>query len=313
MANLPRTGTQKALRITSIVMIVFGVLLMISAALIIAAGASAGSLGIDESLNVGGTDTTAGLVTIVVGSIVLVLGLVEIVVAVLGLRGAKDASKIGPYRALSWTISIVLLAMFVYTWANHGTVFSDPFLLIGDIIYLVFCTTLADQVKKERDLGIVGEAKPEGERSGSQKALRVIVIVLIVFAVATLLASAAMLALSVFSLANGIDTTVDLNGQPVSGIVFMISFAIVLVVSAVVDLVVGIFGLRGASNPQKIKPFFVLCIIGLVLDVASVGWSIAQGTFASTGSSDLVELLIIGACTWLSYDIMRNRPALDAQ
>lgn len=311
MAHPPRTGNQKALYITSVIMIVFGILVTISGIVIIAAGASAGPLGIDEPLNVGGTDTTAGLVTTVVGSLVVVLGLIELVVAVLGIRGANDASKIGPYRALSWGISIVLFAMFIYTWVNHGSIFRDPFLFIGDIIYLIFCTTLADQVKRDRDRGIVGE--PEAERSGSQKALRVIVIVLIVFAIVTLLVSAAMMALAVFSMANGIgiDYTVDLNGQSVSSLVLVMSFAIVLIISSVIDLVVGIFGLRGANDPRKIKPFFVLCIISLALCVIGIGWSLAQGTFASSGSSDVVELLITGVCTWLSYDIMRKRPALD--
>lgn len=60
MANPPRTGAQKALRITSIV----------AAATIIAAGASAGALGADEAVNFHGTD--------IVGILVLVLGLIDV-------------------------------------------------------------------------------------------------------------------------------------------------------------------------------------------------------------------------------------------
>lgn len=321
MANPPRTGAQKALRITSIVMIVFGVLMIVAAATIIAAGASADTLGADEAVNFHGTDTTAGLVTIVVGILVLVLGLIELVVAVLGLRGSNDASKIGPYRALSWGISIVILAMLAYGWLLSGNFVNDPFLLVGNAIYLLLCTTLADTVKKERDQGIVGEAQPEVERSGSQKALRVVVIVLIVFAIATLLISVAMLALAVAGISggvdlsaemSGVDSSIEVNGQSLpGGIALLITLSVVLIFSAILDLVVGILGLRGANNPQKIKPFFVLCIIGLVIEVVSIGGSIAQGTFSSIGSSDVVELLVIGACTWLAYDIMRHRPALE--
>ena len=40
MAHPPRTGTQKALRITSIIMIIFGVLVALSGAIIIASGAA---------------------------------------------------------------------------------------------------------------------------------------------------------------------------------------------------------------------------------------------------------------------------------
>ena len=303
-------------------MIVFGVLMIIAAATIIAAGASAGAIGADEAVNFHGTDTTAGIVTIVAGILVLVLGLVELVVAVLGLRGSNDASKIGPYRALSWTISIIILAMLAYGWLLSGSLTNDPFLLVGNAIYLMLCTTLADTVKKEHDQGIVGEAKPEVDRSGSQKALRIIVIVLIVFAIATLLISAAMLALAVAAIAggadlsaemSGVDASVVVNGESLpSGIALLLTLSVVLIFSAVLDLIVGILGLRGANNPQKIKPFFVLCVIGLVIEVIGIGGSIAQGTFSSIGSSSVVELLIIGACTWLAYDIMRQRPALES-
>ena len=50
----------------------------------------------------------------------------------------------------------------------------DDLGLPADVIYLLVCSTLADAVKREHDLGIVGEAKAEVERSGSQKALLVI-------------------------------------------------------------------------------------------------------------------------------------------
>ena len=50
MAHPPRTGTQKALRITSIIMIIFGVLVALSGAIIIASGAAADSLGLQEGV-----------------------------------------------------------------------------------------------------------------------------------------------------------------------------------------------------------------------------------------------------------------------
>ena len=174
MAHPPRTGTQKALRITSIIMIIFGVLVALSGAIIIASGAAADSLGLNDAVNFQGTETTAGILTMAVGILVLIMGALQLIVAFLGLRASNDARKVGPYRALSWGISIVILAMIVYNWFLGGTFLDDPFLLIGDVVYLLVCTTLADVVKKEHDRGIVGEAKAEVERSGSQKALLVI-------------------------------------------------------------------------------------------------------------------------------------------
>ena len=128
MSNPARTGTQKALHVVSIIMIVLGVLV------------------------------------------------IQLVVAAFGLRGSKDASKIGPFRILIWGISLVILATILYGWFFNGNwhIQNSPLLLIGNVIYLLVCSTLADVVKREHDLGIVGEAKAKVERSGSQKALLVI-------------------------------------------------------------------------------------------------------------------------------------------
>ncbi|MFR1638224.1 MAG: hypothetical protein ACLSVD_03060 [Eggerthellaceae bacterium] len=38
----------------------------------------------------------------------------------------------------------------------------------------------------------------------------------------------------------------------------------------------------------------------------------AQGMLSSIGASGAVELLVIGACTWLAYDIMRQSRGIEA-
>ena len=162
MSNPARTGTQKALHVVSIIMIVLGVLVILS--------------GASQPMTLGDTETTADTTSVALGIIVLAMGLVQLVVAAFGLRGSKDASKIGPFRILIWGISLVILATILYGWFFNGNWYiqNSPLLLIGNVIYLLVCSTLADAVKREHDLGIVGEAKAEVERSGSQKALLVI-------------------------------------------------------------------------------------------------------------------------------------------
>ena len=300
MAHPPRTGTQKALRITSIIMIIFGVLVALSGAIIIASGAAADSLGLNDAVNFQGTETTAGILTMAVGILVLIMGALQLIVAFLGLRASNDASKVGPYRALSWGISIVILAMIVYNWFLGGTFLDDPFLLIGDVVYLLVCTTLADVVKKEHDRGIVGEAKAEVERSGSQKALRVISIVLVVFAVISIVLGLAFLALIAAGLGTDAVNAMDPNDPDlVAGIAVGLVLGVVLVGS-------------GVGDPRKVKPFFVLCVIGLAIEVAGDVWLAAQGMLSSIGASGAVELLVIGACTWLAYDILRQSRGIEA-
>ena len=170
MSNPARTGTQKALHVVSIIMIVLGVLVILSGASLIALGVSAATMGMDQPMTLGDTETTADTTSVALGIIVLAMGLVQLVVA------SKDASKIGPFRILIRGISLVILATILYGWFFNGNWYiqNSPLLLIGNVIYLLVCSTLADAVKREHDLGIVGEAKAEVERSGSQKALLVI-------------------------------------------------------------------------------------------------------------------------------------------
>ncbi len=120
MSNPARTGTQKALHVVSIIMIVLGVLVILSGASLIALGVSAVTMGMDQPMTLGDTETTADTTSVALGIIVLAMGLVQLVVAAFGLRGSKDASKIGPFRILIWGISLVILATILYGWFFNG-------------------------------------------------------------------------------------------------------------------------------------------------------------------------------------------------
>ena len=50
MSNPARTGTQKALHVVSIIMIVLGVLVILSGASLIALGVSAATMGMDQPM-----------------------------------------------------------------------------------------------------------------------------------------------------------------------------------------------------------------------------------------------------------------------
>ena len=145
MSNPARTGTQKALHVVSIIMIVLGVLVILSGASLIALGVSAATMGMDQPMTLGDTETTADTTSVALGIIVLAMGLVQLVVAAFGLRGSKDASKIGPFRILIWGISLVILATILYGWFFNGNwhIQNSPLLLIGNVIYLLVCHCVA--------------------------------------------------------------------------------------------------------------------------------------------------------------------------
>ena len=89
--------------------------------LLIALGVSAATMGMDQPMTLGDTETTADTTSVALGIIVLAMGLVQLVVAAFGLRGSKDASKIGPFRILIWGISLVILATILYGWFSTAT------------------------------------------------------------------------------------------------------------------------------------------------------------------------------------------------
>ena len=118
------------------------------------------------------------------------------------------------------------------------------------------------------------------QKTTSQKALKVISIIMIVFAALTLL--------------------LGIGGIVTGG-------ALVILLGGAINLAIGIFGLRGANDPRKIGAFYVLAIIGLAFAVLS-----ALGTFFG-GSADggdiasaLFGLVLPLACVLLAYNIKKE-------
>ncbi|MEG0072491.1 MAG: hypothetical protein RR692_04795, partial [Raoultibacter sp.] len=104
------------------------------------------------------------------------------------------------------------------------------------------------------------------ERSSAQKWLRILSIILIVLSILSILGGLFMLIGGSAVGASIIDTASNEEAMVVG---LTLAGGIILLVSGIVDLVISIFGLRGAKNPKKIGAFFVLAIIGVV--VAALG------------------------------------------
>lgn len=135
--------------------------------------------------------------------------------------------------------------------------------------------------------------------SGSRKALKVVSVLLIIYAVA-------MAAFGIFMVAGGsflVGETVDVDGTAQAANVMAAALGAGTIAGGVIDLIIGLLGLRGAKNPRKVGPFFVLCIIGLVLGLVSLGMSIAQGSF---NPWSLVSLVIIAVCLYLSAQVKKQ-------
>ena len=148
------TGSQTGLKIISILDIIGGILVALSAVLLFVGGAAIGS---DPSIAASATAETGMEASTVVGVatglgiMLIVSAAITFITGILGLRAAKDNQKIKPV----WIISIIALVFAVISFimsvvgggngANIGS-------LLGSLVMPAITFWLANNVKKEAGL-----------------------------------------------------------------------------------------------------------------------------------------------------------------
>ena len=148
------------------------------------------------------------------------------------------------------------------------------------------------------------------ERSGSQKFLLVISIISIVVAVLGILAS--LLGVMGGALFGAIDSTEASSALSGTGftqgeasglIVFVFLFALI---SSVIELVVGILGVRAANDNQKIMPVWVIALIEVILYVISLIATAVNGNFAADGLTYIISLVVAVLLFWVANNIKKQ-------
>lgn len=148
--------------------------------------------------------------------------------------------------------------------------------------------------------------------TGSQKALKVISVIVIILAVLCVLAGVALLIPNIayveadFPNVEGAD-----RATVAAGAALMLVISAVLIVSGVIDLIVGILGLRGAKDPKRICGFFALAVIGLIIAAINLAFTVfasEQLDFA-TLSAPIAQLVVMLICVILANNVrnLRNR------
>ncbi|MDO4502843.1 MAG: hypothetical protein Q4D06_06630 [Coriobacteriia bacterium] len=142
------------------------------------------------------------------------------------------------------------------------------------------------------------------EKSGPQKTLKVISIVLIVLAAIGLLMGLVAIAGGAMIGAAGSvpGSTIDADQAMAAGVMTG-AMGLVVIFANVVDLIIGILGLRGANDPSKIGPFYVMTIIGMVLTGLGVLSALFSGSDLSTMASNVISLALIVWCFVLARNI----------
>lgn len=137
------SGSQKALKVISILLLVWGILMLLLGVFLTAGSQVPGMSA--ESMDVNGTTMNMATAAIGIGVGTIVAGVVYVVIALLGLRGAKNPRKIGAFFVMCIIGLIFGIAGLVLDIMNGALAWND----IVSVLIVVVCTCLAQSIKKQ--------------------------------------------------------------------------------------------------------------------------------------------------------------------
>ncbi len=153
-----------------------------------------------------------------------------------------------------------------------------------------------------------------GQRTGKQKALFVISVIFIIFGAigfgTCALFAAATGALASFAAASGsVDAGTALFAGTIGVILLVFSS-----LGCIIDIIIGVLGIRGANNASKVGAFNVFAVIGLIFAIISLALTIAavctnssvSGSASSTIISSIIGLILPAICVWLGTSIKKE-------
>ncbi len=302
-ATIPRTPAQHILRIVSIVLIILGA----ADVLITLASLFATITGLQpavplEKLEFSGVYFTFSNNVLLGYVFVLLIGMLQVVTSIFGLRAAKDSSKVEPYRFLCYLIGLIILVGILWAWGRGELIILDPFVQLNTIVYVVICSNLADKVKKEHDQGIVGTTY---WRSRHQRVLHF-------FSLVSIALSGIALFLVLILL--GLHDLSRVVNQPFLATVnqFLEQQGILTIflvtVGAVFSLAAGLLALKGSNDARFIRPYILAVGIIVLFDVARIIFTaLTQGIPAVT-SQDVFELVYNASGLYLAIRIEAGLP-----
>ena len=302
-ATVPRTPAQHVLRIVSIVLIILGV----ADVLTTSASLFATVMGLQpavplEQLEFSGVYFTFSNNILLGYVFVLLIGALQVVTSIFGLRAAKDSSKVEPYRFLCYLIGLIILLGILWAWGRGELIILDPFVQLNTIVYVVICSNLADKVKKEHDQGIVGTTY---WRSRHQRVLHF-------FALVSIALSGIALFLVLILL--GLDDLSRVVNQP--ALVTVNQFleqqgvlAIFLVtVGAVFSLIAGLLALKGSNDARFIRPYILVVSVIVLFDVVRIILTALMQGIPAVNSQDIFELVYNATGLYLAIRIEAGLP-----
>ena len=150
------SSAQKTLRIICIVLTVLAIIGIVLGLLGMATGGLIGAVSVSNEgaaeLAAQGYSSDAGLgAGILVGGAslaILISGIIDLIIAILGLRGAKDPSKIGPFRVFC-IIGIVLCVLGVLACFTGSVDASTAISNVISLALVIWCFVLTNKIKAQ--------------------------------------------------------------------------------------------------------------------------------------------------------------------
>lgn len=142
-----------------------------------------------------------------------------------------------------------------------------------------------------------------------QKTLKVLSIILIVCAALSIVIGIAFIAMAAANTSINSEVLTETGNMVITYGTGSTLLGLVFLVSGIIELIVGFFGLRGSKDPQKIGAFYVMALIGLIYEIASF---VLCCVFYATNSVDTstllaqaISVIYVGICFWLSVKIKK--------
>ena len=302
-ATVPRTPAQHILRIVSIVLIILGTADVLTTLASLFATITGLQPAVPlERLEFSGVYFTFSNNILLGYVFVLLIGMLQVVTSIFGLRAAKDSSKVEPYRFLCYLIGLIILVGILWAWGRGELIILDPFVQLNTIVYVVICSNLADKVKKEHDQGIVGTTY---WRSRHQRVLHF-------FALVSITLSGIALFLVLILL--GLHDLSRVVNQPFLATVnqFLEQQGILTIflvtVGAVFSLVAGLLALKGSNDARFIRPYILIVSIIVIFDVVRIVFTALTQGIPAVNSQDIFELTYNIAGLYLAIRIEAGLP-----
>ena len=302
-ATVPRTPAQHILRIVSIVLIILGA----ADVLITLASLFATITGLQPAVPLDQLEFSGVYFTfsnnILLGYVfVLLIGMLQVITSIFGLRAAKDSSKVEPYRFLCYLIGLIILVGILWAWGRGELIILDPFVQLNTIVYVVICSNLADKVKKEHDQGIVGTTY---WRSRHQRVLHFFALLSIALSGIALFLILILLGLHDFSRVVDLPALATVNqflAQQGILTIFLVT------VGAVFSLAAGLLALKGSNDARFIRPYILIVSTIVLFDVARIIFTALTQGIPAINSQDVFELVYNATGWYLAIRIEAGLP-----